>query len=644
MIKEKYKWLISIISICLAFILILMLTVVQKNEGNKTTIAKKTLGTVLDKETITDVSIDIDEDDWKWLLENALDEEYRSCNITINGETYNNVGIRPKGNTSLTNVANDDTTDRYSFKIKFDKYVDGQNYKGMESIALNNIIQDNTYMKEYITYDLYNFLGVATPEMSYSNVKINGKEWGLYLAIEIVDKRYLENNFGTSEGNLYKPETMGGGNKGGDQKENPPQGGGRPAMDAPQMEGGNGNPPERQPRTDNNKNNVNQDGANPPELNNQKQNQNGDMDKMQPPNEGSEDNNNADNIGHQGGPGQSGRNMEGADFVYIDDEVSSYSTVRDSAVFKETTDEDFKRVINMFKNLNDGTNLEDVLDVEEVLKYFAVNTYVLNLDSYSGQMYHNYYLYENNGKCQVLPWDLNLSFGGYSVRGGKQNESSGSASSINFPIDNPVSGDLDNMPLIGQLLKIDKYKELYHSYLKQIADEYFNSGYYENLVNKIDSLINSYVEKDPTKFCTYEEYEASIPEMITFGEDRTKSVLAQLNGEQPSTTYGNIESSINMSALGSMGGGGKPGEHNFKQNEENEGKDNQSENEKKQESNSAPQTNLKNDDKKNKENNKLENSNDSNKANNIVKIISSGIFIVMGLIAILFVSRFKRRG
>lgn len=644
MIKEKYKWLISIISICLVFISIFMLTVTQKNEGNKTTIAQKTLGTVLDKETITDVSIDIDEDDWKWLLENSLDEEYRSCNITINGETYNNVGIRPKGNTSLTSVANDDTTDRYSFKIKFDKYVDGQTYKGMESIALNNIIQDNTYMKEYITYDLYDFFGVATPEMSYSNVKINDEDWGLYLAVEIVDKRYLENNFGTSEGNLYKPETMEmGGNNGGGQKGNPLNNGEMRPMNPPSMENGKGNPQDGPPQVGNNGNNINQDEMIPPGINDQKQN--ADINNVQQPNDAQRGDNVETNKDQQGGPNQNGRSTEGADFVYIDDKVSSYSIVRDSAVFKETTDEDFKRVINMFKNLNDGTNLEDVLDVEEVLKYFAVNTYVINLDSYSGQMYHNYYLYEKDGKCQILPWDLNLSFGGFGARGGNQNQSSGATSVINFPIDNPVSGDLDNMPLIGQLLKVDKYKELYHSYLKQIADEYFNSGYYENLVNKIDSLINSYVEKDPTKFCTYEEYEASIPQMIAFGKDRTKSVLAQLNGEQPSTTYGNVESSINMSALGSMGGGGKPGEHNFKQNE---GKDNSQESEKDQENKHMQKGNLKNDNVDNKENrkssNSLKNVNDFNKINNIVKIISSGIFIVIGLVAVLFVSRFKRRG
>lgn len=558
MIKEKYQWYLSIITIVLSIILVFTISSFSGKINSKSD-KTKTLATVLDKETITDINIDIDESDWQWLMDNASNEEYKSCNVTINGETYYNVGIRPKGNSSLSSVVSSEETDRYSFKIKFDKYVDGQTYNGMESIVLNNMIEDNTYMKEYISYDLYDFMGIAVPEMSYSNIKVNNENWGFYLAIEVIDERYLENNFGTTEGNLYKPETMGmgGGNnaKGG--------GGNPPAI-------GNGNPP------DMNGGNRNNGMQNPPDVNNGEQNM-----ENQPPMDGEstggpdnnmapegndmnqEKNNNAGvNQGNankrQMGGQNSNKNVEGADFVYIDDEVSSYSIVRDSAVFKRTTDKDFEKVVNMYKNLNDGTNLEEVLDVEEVLKYFAVNTYLVNLDSYSGAMYHNYYLYENNGVCQILPWDLNLSFGGFSGMGAKGgNSGSGTSTIINFPIDNPVSGTLENMPLIGKLLEVDEYRELYHSYLKEIADQYFNNGYYAELVDNLDSLIKDYVKEDPTAFCTYEQYEASIPEMITFGEDRTKSILAQLNGEQSSTTYGNIESTINTSALSSKIGGGK---------------------------------------------------------------------------------------
>ncbi|WP_252216587.1 CotH kinase family protein [Clostridium sp. VAP41] len=571
MIKEKHKWYISITSMILAVIFIFSLVV--NNETSS--IAQKKLSTVLDKESITNIDIDIEENDWNWLIENALNEEFRSCNITINGETFYNVGIRPKGNTSLTSVASDDTTDRYSFKIKFDKYVDGQTYHGLESIVLNNIIQDSTYMKEYITYDLYESLGVATPEMSYSNITVNNENWGLYLAIEVIDERYLENNFGSNEGNLYKPETMGVNNGGGNQGGNPPNGGERPTGLPPGVENNQGNmtmPSQggqetQQNINDKNISNTQQDLENVSEMKmptgQEKINATAEKNTSQDDNISNKEitklNETTNNeMPQMGGNKMGGRAVEGADFVYIDDNVSSYSIVRESAVLKRTTDADFEKVINMFKNLNEGTNLEEVLDVEEVLKYFAVNTFVINLDSYSGAMYHNYYLYEKDGKCQMLPWDLNLSFGGFGARGGNggnQGNASSESSVINFPIDNPVSGDLSSMPLIGKLLEVDEYKEMYHSYLKQIADEYFNNGYYENLVNKIDNLISSYVENDPTAFCTYDEYKNSIPEMIKFGEDRTKSVLAQLNGEQPSTTYGTIESTVNMTALGDMGGG-----------------------------------------------------------------------------------------
>lgn len=632
MIKEKYHWYISIFTLILAAIFICTFSNFSGKSTNENTKTKK-LQTVLNKEQVTDISIDIDESDWNWLMENASQEEYKSCNITIDGQTYYNVGIRPKGNSSLSSVVSDDTTDRYSFKIKFDKYVDGQTYNGMESIVLNNMIEDNTYMKEYISYDLYDFMGIAVPEMSYSNIKINGEEWGLYLALEVIDERYLENNFGTTEGNLYKPETMGIGDKGG--------GGNPPAAGKPEM----GNPP------DMNGDNENKDMQNPamPDMNED----NADMSK-----EGNDNMQGRDN-GGQGKMGGANKNSEGADFVYIDDEISSYSTLRDSAVLKKTTDSDFKRVINMLKNLNDGTNLEDVLDVEEVLKYFAVNTYLVNLDSYSGAMYHNYYLYEKDGVCQILPWDLNLSFGGFMGMGGKGgnggNVSSGE-SMINFPIDNPVTGDLESMPLIGKLLEVDEYKELYHSYLKEIAENYFNNGYYANLVNKLDDMINNYVKEDKTAFCTYEQYEASIPEMITFGEDRTKSVLAQLNGEQPSTDYGNIESTIDTSKLSTkigMKGGPQGNKKDFEQQKPDDentasqpqandlNSNNESENINKNNNNESEKIDKNN--QKQFDGNKQQPENMNNGKSDKNMIIAFGVLLCLSIISVLAVSKFKRR-
>ena len=60
---------------------------------------------LFDTDQVMTVNIRIDEDEWDDLLETAISETYYCCDIEINGETYYRVGIRAKGNTSLSMVA-----------------------------------------------------------------------------------------------------------------------------------------------------------------------------------------------------------------------------------------------------------------------------------------------------------------------------------------------------------------------------------------------------------------------------------------------------------------------------------------------------------------------------------------------------------
>lgn len=528
MINDKQSKYISVISIILSVVFIVVSIYIPKNKTDIETISNTE--DVLDKNSITSIDIKIKESDWKWLLENATKEEYKSADVTINGETFNNVGIRPKGNSSLTSVANDSTTDRYSIKIDFGQYVDGQTYHGIRKLALNNNISDATYMKEAISYDIYNFLGIATPEYSYTDIKINGSDWGLYLGVEVIDERFIEKNYGEISGNLYKPETM---NVGGDKNKNE-------ETKKPEV---NGNMPQMGGEPPNMDGNVPKMDEVPPAMNgdapNIVQNQNVSREDRDVKNLETNKGNNENN---GGAPKMGNKDSQGADLKYIDDDIDSYSILSDSAVFKNTTDKDFKNIIDLMKSLKTGKNIENYLNVDEVLKYFAVNTFLVNLDSYSGGMYHNYYLYEKDGVSEILPWDLNMSFGGFAVKDGEK--------AINFPIDSPVTGNLEDAPLIGKLLENNDYKEIYHKYLKQISDNYFSSGTFNNRVTQINKLISNYVKKDATAFYNYEEYKVGVTELLTFGKDRPKSVQAQLNGEQSSTEYGNVVTTLNLPALG----------------------------------------------------------------------------------------------
>ena len=77
---------------------------------------------------------------------------------------------------------------------------------------------------------------------------------------------------------------------------------------------------------------------------------------------------------------------------YSVDGLDSYSTIWDGAI-SDTNTADHRRVVNALKNISEGNDLEEYLDVDNILKYMAVHTFSVNQDSLSGSMAHNYYLY-----------------------------------------------------------------------------------------------------------------------------------------------------------------------------------------------------------------------------------------------------------
>ena len=87
---------------------------------------------LFDTSTVHTLNIVID--DWDAFTDNCQSEEYYDCTVVINGETYKNVAIRGKGNTSLSQVSSYEN-DRYSFKIEFDHYDSANTYYGLDKLC-----------------------------------------------------------------------------------------------------------------------------------------------------------------------------------------------------------------------------------------------------------------------------------------------------------------------------------------------------------------------------------------------------------------------------------------------------------------------------------------------------------------------------
>ncbi|MEC0106430.1 CotH kinase family protein [Paenibacillus taichungensis] len=360
-------------------------------------------------DNVIDVNVTIDDADWKSMLESPLDKDYKKVSVEVDGNKLDNVGFSTKGNLTLKSVASMQDSDRYSFRLKFDKYDKTQSLLGLDKMVLNNNYADPSYMREVLHYEALRSIGMDVPMTNYVNLYINGELVGFYTGVEAVDDSYLERNYGEDyeDGVLYDTD-------------------------------------------------------------------------------------------------------EKSYLQYS--EGSDYSTITEDL----GTDENKTKLKNFIKTLNDMPegekgDIESVLDVDSALKYIAGNMVFGNYDSYSGDKGHNYMLYgDAAGKFTVVPWDFNMSFNGYSGGGGRGTAGSTTTNTnaTNVSVDEPVLGiSMENVPMINNLLAVPEYKEKYLSYVNELTD------YMEGIQDRITGLadiIRPYVEADPTKFYTTEQFESNI--------------------------------------------------------------------------------------------------------------------------------------
>ena len=238
----------------------------------------------------------------------------------------------------------------------------------------------------------------------------------------------------------------------------------------------------------------------------------------------------------------------GADLVYRGDDISAYTNLNLKTNLESS---DGSEIIALMKALESGEGLEEVLDLENALKYIAANVALANFDSYLGGTTHNYYLYEENGVFSVIPWDLNLAFGGF---GGSKVDIYEPASSGmgggpgGKGGEMPVFGGSEGKPLVDTLLADETYLAMYEGYLQEMTDTYLTEAYMAAKVMEIHDLIAPYVKQDATAFYSYEEFEQSCsvdPEdpysLVYYAVNMAESIRTQIAGGEPTFDTGSMQ-------------------------------------------------------------------------------------------------------
>jgi tetratricopeptide (TPR) repeat protein len=367
----------------------------------------------------------------------GLQFNYVSATVRCNGEVYENVGVRYRGNASILMIPPDG---KKPIKLDFDRFNKSQTFHGFKKLNFINCFRDPSRLRDKLTLDLTEKVGAPAPRASFASLYLilDGElleHLGFFVVIEQVDDVFLQNRFGNSDGLLIKGEIV-------------------------------------------------------------------------------------------------------SDLEYRGDDWEAYAHDYE---LKSDKNSDTSLLIEFLKFVHQATDkqfAEEIahrLNVERFLKFLAVNTLLVNLDSYAG-LGHNWYLYFNTAtqKFEHIPWDVNEAFGNLQLASPQQ--------TLDFDIYRPYVAD---RILIRRLLKIEAYENQYLGYLREYVDGVFSPQVMRAEIDRLAAFIRDAVKADTHIIYSAADFEKSINETVTpkfpifnqgviglkpFVAERVSSVKAQLAG------------------------------------------------------------------------------------------------------------------
>ena len=152
-------------------------------------------------DTVREIRIIFYDSNWDYILDSlyvAGQKERILADIIIDGSHYDSVGIRYKGfsSVSVNRIKN-------PFNIKLDYIIEDQNHQGIEKLKLSNVIQDPSFVREVLSYEICRKY-LPSSKANFANVYINDTLWGLYTNVQAVNKRFLTNHYGEKYNPFFK--------------------------------------------------------------------------------------------------------------------------------------------------------------------------------------------------------------------------------------------------------------------------------------------------------------------------------------------------------------------------------------------------------------------------------------------------------
>jgi spore coat protein CotH len=152
---------------------------------------------MFDATRLHEVRLVMDPADWASLRAHYLTDQYYAARVLVDGASLDQAGVRSRGSGSR-NAA------KPALKVDFDRYVPGQELQGYKNVILDNQITDPSFLRERLSYAVFEAMGIAAPRNAFARLFVNDAYWGLYQITEPVSKPFLHSRLGEEGGNLFE--------------------------------------------------------------------------------------------------------------------------------------------------------------------------------------------------------------------------------------------------------------------------------------------------------------------------------------------------------------------------------------------------------------------------------------------------------
>lgn len=169
-----------------------------------------------DSGSVHEITIDFDQDAYDAMFQTYLDSETKewiSATVTIDGVTYENAGLKLKGNSSLRALSTDadaelsaENPEDLPWVIRLDKFVEGQNHEGTTELVVRGNSTE-TALNEALALELLDAAGLASEQAIAVRFSADGSDETLRLVIENPNDAWMQAELG--DGLLYKAEAGG---------------------------------------------------------------------------------------------------------------------------------------------------------------------------------------------------------------------------------------------------------------------------------------------------------------------------------------------------------------------------------------------------------------------------------------------------